>query len=95
MGSPAARKNDLCSGHDGYPPRPNSEGSSDVFINGRPAHRKGDGWKDHCKKDSCHKSVTDQGSNTVKINKKKAARVGDKVKCGSTIVTGATNVNIG
>lgn len=36
------RLGDLCSGHDGYPSRPNDEASDNVFINGLGVHRLGD-----------------------------------------------------
>lgn len=48
MGSPVARLADLCTGHGCYPPRPNIEGSPNVFVNSRPHHRLGDGWSVHC-----------------------------------------------
>lgn len=36
------RLGDYCSGHDGYPPRPNIEASTNVFVNGLGIHRLGD-----------------------------------------------------
>lgn len=94
MGMPAARKGDYCTGHGCYPPRPNLEGSSDVLINGRPAHREGDRWASHCCR-HCHSSVLEAGSPTVYINGKQAGRIGDPVACGSNIMTGSNNVLIG
>lgn len=94
---PAAhRKGDAGSGHGAFPPRNNTEGSPNVFINGKPAHRKGDAWPTHCNPTpSCHSSTMGTGSSTVFINGKPAARIGDSVACGSVAVEGSSNVFIG
>ena len=42
-----ARKGDIGSGHGCWPPRPNDEGSQDVYVNGIPLHRQGDHWQPH------------------------------------------------
>lgn len=91
----AARFGDLCSGHDGYPPRPNNQASTDVFIDGLGAHRKGDSWEPHTHDGHTHTGVTSNGSSTVFINGVSAARVGDSVSCGSTIAQGSPDVFIG
>lgn len=36
------RLGDVCSGHDGFPSRPNNQASSDVFVNSIGVHRVGD-----------------------------------------------------
>lgn len=36
------RLGDKCSGHDGWPPRPNIEASTNVFVNDLGVHRLGD-----------------------------------------------------
>jgi uncharacterized Zn-binding protein involved in type VI secretion len=92
--SGAARLTDICTGHDGYPPRTNTSASSDVFINGLGAHRVGDTWGIHKKKGS-HDSVLATGSGTVFVNGLALGRVGDLVACGSAIATGSENVFIG
>lgn len=92
MGMPAARLADICTGHGCFPPRKNIEGSNNVFVNGRPHHRKGDGWAVHCCIITCHSSTTCSGSHSVFINGKPAARVQDTVCCGSKIMTGSANV---
>lgn len=94
MGLPAARLNDLCTGHGGYSPRPTTEGSEDVFINNRQAHREGDSLASHCTR-YCHSGKTNDGSKSVFVNGKKAVRVGDSVDCGSSIMTGSDSVFIG
>jgi len=89
------RKGDYCTGHGCWPPRPSIDGSPDVFVNGRPAHRHGDGWATHCCRRSCHAGVLAAGSATVFINGRAAGRVGDPVSCGSRVAQGSPNVFAG
>jgi len=92
----AARLGDICSGHGCFPPRSGTSASPNVFINGRPAHRAGDGWNLHCcPKKGCHPGVVSGGSSSVFINGLPAARIGDSVGCGSVIAMGSSNVFIG
>lgn len=91
----AARFQDLCTGHYCFPPRENVQGSPNVFINSRPAHRQTDAWDVHCCGLSCHDGVTVGGSGTVFCNSLPMARVTDPVSCGSNIMTGSTDVFVG
>ena len=96
----AARLGDICTGHECWPSRPNVEGSPNVFVNGKPLHRQGDGWASHCcthpgTPHGCHGSVLASGSPTVYANGKQAGRIGDPVACGGTVATGSPNVFIG
>lgn len=92
MARGAARQGDICTGHvPGFPPRPNLQGSSDVFVNGRPAHRQGDAWAVHCSK-VCHPSQLAAGSSSVFANGKPQGRVQDPVACGSRVATGSADV---
>jgi uncharacterized Zn-binding protein involved in type VI secretion len=88
------RLGDLCTGHGGWPPRPNNQASPDVFVNNIAVHRQGDSWAIHCNS-SCHGGVTSSGSSTVFVNNKQIARIGDPVSCGSTIAQGSPNVFAG
>lgn len=88
------RKGDYCTGHDGYPPGQNDEGSPNVKVNNLEVHRQDDHWPNHCQS-SCHESETAQGSSTVFVNNKPVARIGDPVKCGSVIAQGSPDVFIG
>jgi len=91
---PAARKDDVCSGHGCFPARPIIVGSGNVIINGKAAARVDDALDSHtCV--STHSGMIAAGSGTVKINGKKAARIGDEVDCGSVIAAGSGNVFIG
>lgn len=94
MGMPAARIGDKDSGHQCYSPRPNIQGSSNVRINGRPVHRKGDAWAPHCCY-GCHTGVTSGGSSTVRVNGRAMARITDAISCGGIIITGSSNVTAG
>ncbi len=67
----------------------------DVFVNGIPWHRQGDGWEPHCCDGACHSSVLAAGSPTVFVNGKQAGRIGDPVACGSSVATGSPNVFCG
>lgn len=91
----ATRKGDNCSGHKCFPPRPSSEGSPDVFINGRASVRQGDGYDRHCCGGNCHRSQLAVGSSTVFVNGKPVGRIGDDVACGSVAAVGSSNVFIG
>lgn len=59
-------------------------GSEDVFVNGRPACRKGDIL-------TIGETVT-QGSNSVFVNGIGIARVGDTVSCGFKVIGGSSSV---
>ena len=92
----AARLGDFCTGHGCWPPRTGITASTNVFINGIPAHRFGDGWNLHCcPLDGCHLGAVAEGSATVRINGLAAARIGDFISCGSLIAMGSPTVNIG
>lgn len=91
-----ARLGDFCTGHGSFPPRPSDEGSPDVFINSIAALRLGDHWSVHCKPGGpCHDSTQATGSNSVFVNGRPLARVGDVVACGSLIANGSPNVYAG
>jgi uncharacterized Zn-binding protein involved in type VI secretion len=93
--SAVTRLGDSCTGHGCYAPRPCAAGSSNVFVNSRPAHRKGDIWNLHPCGKSKHGGVTSAGSSTVYVNGKPLARKGDPVSCGSAILQGSNNVFAG
>lgn len=94
MAKAAARLRDMCTGHGSYPPRPNCQGSPDVFYNGLPAHRKTDAWIVHCHH-SCHTGILASGSPTVFTNGLAQGRVGDSVNCGSRVANGSPDVFVG
>lgn len=91
----ATRLADICSGHGCHPPRPNNQASSNVYINSRLAHRKGDSWQTHTCGTDTHDGVTVSGSANIYINNQKAARIGDDISCGSVIAEGSPTVFFG
>jgi uncharacterized Zn-binding protein involved in type VI secretion len=92
----AARRGDLCTGHDACSPRPASRGSGDVTFNDRPALREDDPFGKHgCAEHPPHPGKVKKGSGTVTINDRPAARVDDPVDCGSHVQTGSSDVYIG
>lgn len=91
----ATRVEDISTGHDCHPPVNALEGSSNVFINGKPAHRVGDEWQPHSCGGSPHIPTSVEGSSTVFINGKPAVRIGDASDCGQLSAEGSDNVFIG
>ena len=96
----ATRKGDSCSGHECFPPRSSTSGSPNVFVNGKPWHRQGDGWEVHtCTHPKVphgsHGSSLASGSSSVFVNGMQAGRVGDPVACGSSVASGSDNVFAG
>jgi uncharacterized Zn-binding protein involved in type VI secretion len=87
----AVRFSDRCSGHGCWGPRPNDQGSPNVFINNLASHRLTDGWQAHCCL-SCHRSQACEGSPNVFVNNLNKCRIGDAVCCGSVMVQGSPNV---
>lgn len=79
----------LCSGHDGFPPRRAIEGDPSFLIDGIPIHCDGMAWEEHSAPDQDPHPGYGVASGSFFINGKAACMVGDKVSCGSTIVTGS------
>ena len=88
----AARLGDSCTGHGWFPSRVNVEGSPDVYINGIPAHRQGDGWAVHCCGKSWHGSSLAAGAARVYVNGKQLGYIGAPVACGSSVSSGSSDV---
>jgi uncharacterized Zn-binding protein involved in type VI secretion len=99
VGMPAVhRKGDACTGHGCFPPRKNIQASSNVIVNSKGWHRRGDKWASHCCGDSCHcdpPCKLAMGSSNVYVNSKNAGRIGDPVSCGSAAGTGSPTVFCG
>ena len=89
------RLGDVCTGHGCFGSRTNNSASPNVFVNGIPAHRQGDGWNSHCCGIPCHGSSLAAGSSTVFCNGLQLARIGDPVACGSACASGSGNVFAG
>lgn len=91
------RLGDACTGHGCWPPRPSTEASPNVYVNGIAVHRQGDGWGPHtCPSiPETHASVLAAGSSTVYVNGKQIGRIGDPVACGSSVAVGSGDVFAG
>jgi uncharacterized Zn-binding protein involved in type VI secretion len=90
------RFQDKCSGHSCFPPRPNNQASDNVLVNGKGAHRQNDSWELHaCPNTPPHGGVLSTGSESVYINGKPVARIGDPISCGSRCAEGSGNVFAG
>ena len=94
------RQGDICTGHECFPPRNSIQGSSNVFVNGKPAHRQSDSWASHtCTHPKVphgtHGGSLASGSSNVYVNGKQLGRIGDPVSCGSTVASGSNNVFAG
>lgn len=88
---PTHRFTDVCTGHGCFPPRPNSGGSPDTFVNGLAQHRVTDPWEAHCCGPSCHGASSIEGSPDVFVNNLPACRVGDGIDCGSLMCEGSSD----
>jgi len=90
------RYQDKGTGHGCFPPRPNAQGSGNVFINNKGAHIVGHAWEIHgCGVCSPHGGALAQGSGTVYVNGQQLGRIGDPVDCGSSCAEGSPNVFAG
>jgi len=96
MGKPITYLGAMCTGHNGFPPRPNIGASSNVFVEGRAVHRQGDPWSIHCRpRHGCHGGSLSGGSSTVFVNHRGAGRLGDSVSCGSKVAQACSTVFAG
>ncbi len=92
----ATRVGDKNTGHDACPAVPLEVGSSNVFINNKPAGRLNDTYESHgCIVHSPHHDYISSGSTTVFINNLPAGRVGDSVEIAGNVAEGSSNVFIG
>lgn len=85
----------ICSGHDGFAPRPSVSGQSLFMVNGKPAMATGDAFDLHDKPNNPPHAGSVIGSTNLTINGKQVAVVGDPVSCGSTVANGDSTFNIG
>ena len=97
MSLPAARLADMSTSDPcKAPPRPNVQGSGNVFMDGMPAHIMTNAWAPHaCPASPPHGAATVQGSGSVFINGLPAARLSGKISCGSIVAQGSGSVFCG
>jgi uncharacterized Zn-binding protein involved in type VI secretion len=75
-----------------FPPKPATQGSSNVFINGKACMALGYEWEVHCCGPSCHGSVSSSGSGNVFVNGRAITRIGDDISCNDVVAEGSSNV---
>lgn len=76
---PMSRKPDITTGHGCWAPSKGITASTNVFINGLPAHKVGDTFTPHtCGKD-VHSDVASVGATKVFVNGSPAMRLGDQL----------------
>lgn len=83
------REGDMCTGHDGYPPRASITGSDILFESGIPIHRVGDLWSLHCLI-ACHSGALAAGSSIFFDRGIAVGRIGDPIDCGSFCASGSS-----
>ena len=92
----AARRGDLCTGHDDCSPRPAQRGSTTTSINDRAALRVSEPFVPHgCPSHAPHPGRVREGSRTVTIDDLPAARIGDPIDCGGAVQLGSDDVFVG
>ncbi len=74
---------DVCSGHDGFNPRPAITGSMTVFVDGIPLVRSTDAWGLHTDGMTVHQGQSAIGSMTVFADGLPVMRAMDTITCGS------------
>lgn len=76
------RVGDLSVGHDGYPPTPVLDGTTDFLVNGKAVALVGSKWQDHRKGKHHHSGVSTVGSTTFLVNGVGVVRTGDAINDG-------------
>ncbi|WP_370554244.1 PAAR domain-containing protein [Edwardsiella tarda] len=90
-----ATENSVCSGHDGFSPRPAVSGVSQFKVAGVPVLVDGSPFAMHDKPNNPPHGGVAIGSRTqFKVAGKSIALVGDPVSCGSVIATGDGKFNV-
>ena len=80
----------------GAGPRPNNQGSPNVFANFLALHTVSMRWVLHaCPLAYPHGAVTVSGSLSVFVNGRPLSRVTDRISCGSRVMVGSHNVFAG
>lgn len=90
------RVGDKNTGHDACGAVPLAEGSSNVFINGKPCGRVGDKYVSHgCIVHGPHQDVISAGASGITVNGCAMARVDDAVSIGGSVAEGSPTVSCG
>ncbi len=88
-----SRKTDTGSNHGAWVPSKAIAGSNNVYIDGKPALRRGDALAPHVRpRRAPHPRKVAAGSPTVFVNGRPVARIGDSINCGGKMAQGASSV---
>lgn len=83
-----AQQTSICSGHDGYPPRPPVAGVPFFLVNGIPVLVNGIPYDRHTDGDSMHDGVAISTRPWFLIDRIPVVCAGDPVSCGSVVAAG-------
>lgn len=89
-----AIKGSMGSGHGSFPPRASVEGEALLTVNGVPVQVDGNKFPNHTDGHTTHDGTAVSSRAWFTINGKGVCCVGDKISCGSTIVTGDALIQI-
>lgn len=89
MGRAVTLLGHTCTGHGGFPPRPNDTANNFVFVGGIPVHCVGDHWVVHSDGDSSHDGVLADGSSLWFIGGRAVGLIGSSISCGSAVAEGS------
>lgn len=90
------RLGDLTTGHpNGFPPRPSTSASHNVFASGKQVVRANDSYAPHSNGSSSHSGTAVAGQSKKFVNGRPVIRVGDPVSCGDTVAQGSSKVFVG
>ncbi|HCT3324850.1 TPA: alanine racemase [Enterobacter cloacae] len=78
----------ICSGHEGFPPRPAVAGEPFFTVNGVPALVDGMPFDKHSDENSTHDGVAISSRPWFTINLMGVVCMGDPVSCGSVVASG-------
>lgn len=82
------KKGSLCSGHDGFSPRPSVEGDEFFKVNGIAVMTDSALYPDHTDGNSTHSGVAISTRPWFTVNGKGVVCEGDPVSCGSVVING-------
>lgn len=90
MGRAVTLLGHTCTGHGGFPPRPNDSANQDVlYVNGTPVQVVGGHWVVHSDGDSSHDGTLADGSSLWFVDGKAIGLIGSNVSCGSVVAEGS------
>lgn len=83
----------VCSGHDGFPPRPSVSAEGQLRVQGRAVVMNGDRYDIHCN-NVCHDGVGIATTTQLRANGRNMLLTGDPISCGSTVAEVFANIRV-